>query len=84
MLPYEYLDSFRRLNETEYLPFKVFYDSLKEKNINKEDYYRGKKLFEYFKCKIFKLYMELYLTCDVLILAEVFEPFRDMAMKSYD
>jgi hypothetical protein len=50
VFPYEYLDSFERLNEAEYPPFKVFYDSLKEKNINK-DYYRGKKLFEYFKCK---------------------------------
>jgi hypothetical protein len=45
VFPYEYLDSFEKLNETKYPPFKVFYDSLKEKNINEQDYYRGKKLF---------------------------------------
>ncbi len=84
MFPYEYLDSFEKLNETEYPPFERFYDSLKEKNINEEDYNRGKKLFDYFKCKTFKEYMELYLTCDVLILADVFEAFRDMSMKHYD
>jgi hypothetical protein len=28
--------------------------------------------------------MELYLTCDVLILADVFQAFRDMLIKYYD
>jgi len=83
VFPYEYLDSFERLNETEYPSFERFYDSLKEKHINEEDYNRGKKLFDYFKCKAFKEYMELYLRCDVLILADVFEAFRDMSMKHY-
>ncbi len=84
VLPYEYLDSFERLNETEYPSFELFNDSLKEKNINEENYFRGKKPFDYFKCKTFKEYMELYLTCDVLILADVFEAFRDMSKKYYD
>jgi hypothetical protein len=55
-------------------PFKVFYDSLK-KNINKEDCYKGKNLFEY---------MELYLKLDVLILSDVFQAFRDISIKYYD
>ncbi len=44
VFPYEYLDSFKRLNETEYPRFKRFYDSLKEKNISDEDYNRGKTI----------------------------------------
>ena len=34
-------------------------------------------------CKSFKEYMELYLTCDVLILADCFESFRDLSLKHY-
>jgi hypothetical protein len=84
VFPYKYFDSFERLDETEYPSFELFYDSLKEKSIYEEDYYRGKKLFDYFKCKTFKEYMELYLTCDALILADVFEAFRDISKKYYD
>ncbi len=67
-----------------------------------KEYERGKKLWDYFKCKrensppelqqscrtqarlrkfSFKEYMELYLTCDVLILADYFESFRDLSLK---
>jgi len=49
MFPYGYLNSFERLNVIEFPPFKVFHDSLKEKNINKEHYYRGKKLLKQLK-----------------------------------
>ena len=52
MFPNEYLDSFERLNETEYPPFELFYDSLKEKNINKEDYYRGKNYLNTLNVKL--------------------------------
>jgi hypothetical protein len=47
----------------------------KKKNINKEDCYKGKNLFEY---------MELYLKLDVLILSDVFQAFRDISIKYYD
>ncbi len=49
-----------------------------------KEYERGKKLWDYFNFKSFKEYMELYLTCDVLILADCFEAFRDLALKNYD
>jgi len=36
-----------------------------------------------FNCKSFKEYMELYLICDALILADCFESFRDLSSKHY-
>jgi hypothetical protein len=83
VFPYSYLDSFDKLESTEYLNYDSFYDNLKDKNIELKEYERGKKLLDYFNCKSFKEYMELYLTCDVLILADCFESFRDLSLKHY-
>jgi hypothetical protein len=80
---YSYLDSFDKLESTEYPNYESFYDNLKDRNIDIKEYERGKKLWDYFKCKSFKEYMELYLTCDVLILADCFEGFRDLSLKRY-
>jgi hypothetical protein len=38
VFPYSYLDSFNKLNTTEYPKHKNFYDNLKDKNIDIEDY----------------------------------------------
>jgi hypothetical protein len=73
VFPYSYLDSFDKLESTEYPNYESFFDNLKDKNIELKEYERGKKLWDYFNCKSFKEYMELYLTCDVLILADCFE-----------
>jgi hypothetical protein len=81
VFPYSYLDSFDKLESTEYPNHESFYDNLKDINIELKEYERGKKLLDYFNCKSFKEYMELYLTCDVLILADCFESFRDLSLK---
>ncbi len=83
VFPYSYLDSFDKLESTEYPNYESFYDNLKDTNIEIKEYERGKKLWNYFKCKSFREYMELYLTCDVLILADFFESFRDLSLKHY-
>lgn len=83
VFPYSYLDSFQKLESKEFPVYKEFYDNLKEKNIEINDYERGQKLWNHFKCKNFKEYMELYLKCDVLILADCFEAFREISMKTY-
>ena len=83
VFPYSYLDSFERLEETEFPSIESFYDHLKERNIDINDYERGKKIWNYFKCQTLKDYMEIYLTCDVLILADCFEGFRNMSMEHY-
>jgi hypothetical protein len=83
VFPYIYLDSFDKLKFTEYPNYESFYDNLKDKNIELKEYKRRKKLWNYFKCKCFREYMELYLPCDVLILADCFEEFRDLSLKHY-
>jgi hypothetical protein len=94
VFPYSYLDSFDKLESTEYPNYESFYDNLKDRNIEIKEYERGKKLWDYFKSRAeqesterrvwsFREYMELYLTCDVLILADCFESFRDLSLKHY-
>jgi hypothetical protein len=83
VFPYSYLDSFNKLNSSQYPKYKDFYDNLKDRNIDIEDYERGNKLWKHFNCKTFKDYMELYLTCDVLILADCFESFRNLSLEHY-
>ncbi len=80
VFPYSYHDSFNKLESIEYPDYESFNDNLKDKNIDIKEYERGKKLWDYFKCKNFREYMELYLTCDVLILADCFESFRDLSV----
>ena len=83
VFPYSYLDSFDKLNSAEYPKNESFYDNLKDTNIEIKEYKRGKKLWDYFKCKSFKEYMEFNLTCDILILADCFESFRYLSLKHY-
>ncbi len=60
----------------------------KDENINKMDYERGKKLLYHFKSKkdkyILEDYLEMYLICDVLILVDCFESFRNLSLKHYE
>ena len=51
VFPYSYLDSFEKLESTEYPELDAFYDNLKDKHIKEKDYERRKKLWNYFQCK---------------------------------
>jgi hypothetical protein len=87
VFPYSYLDSFDKLNYKEYPNYEDFYNNLKDENIEEVDYERGKKLWYHFKSKksdyTLKDYLEMYLICDVLLLADCFESFRELSLKHY-
>jgi len=81
---YEYIDSVGRLNDNK-LPSKpAFYSKLSGSDISDEDYKHACAAWEEFKCKTLGDYLEVYNKSDVLILADVFENFRNLCMREYE
>lgn len=81
--PYDYMDSFEKFEETSLTPIEKFYSTLYLKWISEDDYNHAKKVWEVFGMKNMGEYHDLYLKTDVLLLADVFENFRDVCMKNY-
>ena len=81
--PYEYMDSEEKFNDTKLPPREAFYSKLSGKGITEKDYKHAGDVWNSFKMKTFKEYHELYNITDVLLLADVFENFRDLCLKNY-
>ena len=84
VFPYDWFDSIEKLKETSLPPIEEFFSQLSGEGISQEDYDHAKKVWVVFDCKIFKDYLELYNRIDVLLLADIFENFRDICMKNYE
>ena len=81
--PYDYVCGIERLNETELPPKHKFYSRLNDSDISDEDYEHAKTVWKEFGFKTFREYHDLYNLSDVLLLADVFENFRDVCCKNY-
>ena len=81
--PYEHMDSIEKINDTKPPPRKVFYSKLSGRGISEKNYKHVLNVWNTFKMKTFKDYHELYNETDVLLLADVFENFRDLCLKIY-
>ena len=81
--PYEYMDSLEKLKETVLPPKEAFYSRLNDGGISDEDYAHAQNVWKTFKMKSFKDYHELYNKVDVLLLANVFENFRNICLTNY-
>ena len=82
VFPYDWLDDFDKLNETQLPPKEAFYSKLRGEDISDEDYKHAKKVWETFNMKTMRDYLNLYLQSDVLLLADVFENFRDVCQST--
>jgi len=81
--PYDWADDFNKFN-VKSLPTKEdFFSTLNNEEIKDKDYQHALQVWDKFKCKTFGDYHDLYLKTDVLLLADVFESFRDIAMTHY-
>ena len=81
--PYEYMDSPEKLKETELPPKEAFYSRLNDEGISDEDYEHAREVWESFEMKSLEDYHNLDNRVDVLLLADVFENFRDICIKNY-
>ena len=81
--PYEYMDSWERFNETSLPPKKSFYSQLDLENIKDKDYNHAQKVWEVSGINNLGECHDLYVQCDTLMLADVFEKFRDACIKIY-
>ena len=82
--PYEYMDSWERFNETSLPNKEDFYSNLNMEDISDIDYRHGNNVFKGFKLENLGGYHDLYVQSDTLLLADVFNNFRDMCIKEYE
>ena len=81
--PYDYVDSLDKLSETRLPSKEAFYSKLNKAHISDEDYEHALKVWRSFDCKTVRDYHDLYLKSDVLLLADVFETFRNLCSTNY-
>ena len=81
--PYEHMDSFERFEETAIPPKEAFYSNLNLSDISDRDYQHALKVFKALECRDLGDFHDWYLCSDVLLLADVFENFRDTCQSKY-
>ena len=82
--PYEYIDSWERFDETSLPDKEAFYSSLNMEGITSVDYRHAKRVYKGFKLKNLGNYHDLYVQSDTLLLADVFENFRNKYIEIYE
>lgn len=83
MLFYDYLDKIKKLDETMLPDRKYFYNKLNNKKITDVEYNHAKLVWNTFELKSLGQYSDLYMKTDILLLASVFETFRNTCHKTY-
>ena len=76
------MDSWEIFNESPLRPKKDFYSKLNLEDITDKDYNHAQKVWEVFGINNLE-YHALYVQCDTLLLADVFEKFRDTCIEIY-
>ena len=75
--PHENMDSWKKFDETSLPDKEDFYSSLNMKDITDVDYRHAKRVFKNLNNKNLGDYHDLYVQSDTLLLADVFENFRN-------
>ncbi|XP_031785901.1 uncharacterized protein LOC116417329 [Nasonia vitripennis] len=81
--PYDLVDGLDKLMTTKLPEKNEFYNKLTDSHIIDEDYHHAVTVWNMFTIKTLVEYSDLYLKTDVLLLADVFESFRETSLKAY-
>jgi hypothetical protein len=77
---YDYVESMEKLEQTSLPDKKEFYNKLNESDISDRDYEHAQNDWSEFNIQTLGEYSDLYLKNDVILLADVFEMFRQMCL----
>ena len=80
----EYIDDWEKLNVTSLPEKEDFYSHLNMEDITDADYVHTKRVCKDFEIKNLGEYHDLYVQSNTLLLADVFENFRNMCLKIYE
>ena len=83
VFPYDWFDSIEKLKHDRLPPIEDFHSMLYEQNITREEYNFALEVWKEFNCQTFKDYLELYNLIDTLLLADIFENFREICFDNY-
>ena len=78
------MDSWEKFDETSLPDKEAFYSSLNMDDITDVDHRHAKRVFKSLNNKNLGDYHDLYVQSDTLLLADVFENFRNMCIKVYE
>ena len=81
---YEYMDDWKKFNETSFPEKEDIYSHLNMEDITDADYTNAKRVYKDLEIKFFGKYHGLYVQSNTLLLADVFENFRNMCLEVYD
>ena len=82
--PHEYMDSWERFDERSLPDKEAFYSSLNMEYITDVDHRHGKRVFKSLNNNNLASYHDLYIQSDTLLLADVFENFRNKYIEIYE
>ena len=82
--PYDYVNDLSKMLETQLPSKEEFYSKLNDEILGDDDYQHAINVWSTFKCKTLRDYHDLYLKTDVLLLADVFEKFRNTCLEHYE
>ena len=77
------MSSWDKFEESQLPPIEAFYSNLNMSNVSKDDYEHAQRVWKEFRIRNLGEYHDLYLKTDVILLANVFEAFRDTCLEHY-
>ena len=84
VFPYSYMTCREKFLETKLPPIEAFYDKLRDEILDENDYARAREIWQSFKIQSLQQYHDHYLVSDVLLLADVFENFRNSVFNKHN
>ena len=78
------MDDWEEFDETTIPPKEAFYSNLNLKGVSDAYYEHAQKVWEVFEIKNRGEYHDLYAQTDTLLLADVFQNFRNMCLEMYE